>query len=284
MGASQQVVGHVNGVPFVALPPLDPQPDSPVVLAWHLMDPPRSEAAFAAALPMRTLNAWRIYLGLPMNGSRIPEGGQEELLRLSHEDVVTNVFGPVITQALAEFPAAWARLQAAFQLRPSGLGFLGGSLGAAVALEITANQLAAPDSLALVSPLLNLRAAVTAIAQNLGFTYTWSERSGRIADRVDFASRIKELIEAGQPATLIIVGEDDLTEGFRVPARTLRDHMVLAYHEPATVEMHTIAGMGHALADEPGVEPCPQIPAAQAVDSLVSDWFRATLAARPSDH
>jgi hypothetical protein len=50
------------------------------VVVWHLMDPPRTEAAFAAALLLAGLEAWRTYLGLPLSGSRMPPGGAEELL------------------------------------------------------------------------------------------------------------------------------------------------------------------------------------------------------------
>ena len=49
------VTGTAAGVPFLAVPPPVPRPSAPVVVAWHLMDPPRTEAAFAAALPLRRL-------------------------------------------------------------------------------------------------------------------------------------------------------------------------------------------------------------------------------------
>ncbi len=45
------------------------------MIAWHLMDPPRTAAAFAAALPLQGLDAWRVYLELPLCGSRLPAGG-----------------------------------------------------------------------------------------------------------------------------------------------------------------------------------------------------------------
>jgi hypothetical protein len=81
---SDQIAGHAAGVPFVALPPAGGRRASaPVVVAWHLLDPPRTEAAFAAAVPLRGLDAWRIYLGLPLSGSRMPPGGDEELMRLA---------------------------------------------------------------------------------------------------------------------------------------------------------------------------------------------------------
>jgi len=56
-----------QGVPYVLLAPRNGAPDAPLVVAWHLLDPPRTEAAFAAALPLDGLDAWRLYLGLPMS-------------------------------------------------------------------------------------------------------------------------------------------------------------------------------------------------------------------------
>src|SRR5664279_4619823 len=97
------VSGVAAGVPFLAFPPaMDRRPDTPVVIAWHLMDPPRSEAAFAAALPLEGLNALRIYLGLPMTGARVPAGGAEEVLRLGYQDAVMNLQGPIADQGARE--------------------------------------------------------------------------------------------------------------------------------------------------------------------------------------
>jgi hypothetical protein len=42
--ASERTSGTAAGVPFVAIPPAaGPRASAPVVLAWHLLDPPRSE-------------------------------------------------------------------------------------------------------------------------------------------------------------------------------------------------------------------------------------------------
>ena len=72
--------GIAAGVPFVALPPSGgSRPDAPVVLAWHLLDAPRTEIAFASAVPLSGLDAWRIYFGLPLSGSRMPDGGPAEI-------------------------------------------------------------------------------------------------------------------------------------------------------------------------------------------------------------
>ena len=39
----------------------------------------------------------------------------------------------------------------------------------------------------------------------------------------------------------------------------------------------TVPEMGHALGDEPGVQPAPQTPAAAEVDRLAVDWLRRHL-------
>src|SRR5919106_1108017 len=89
------VRGTAAGVPYVALPPPGGAEGAPLVVPWPLASPPRSETAMAAALPLRRLDAWRVYLGLPMLGSRLPAGGLEEFFRRFREDMVLNVFEPV---------------------------------------------------------------------------------------------------------------------------------------------------------------------------------------------
>lgn len=93
------VEGVAAGVPFVALPPADPAAPAALLAGWHLMEPPASERALAAALPMAGLQAWRVYFGLPLTGARLPGGGPAELFRLASEDAVLNVFEPVTDQA-----------------------------------------------------------------------------------------------------------------------------------------------------------------------------------------
>src|SRR5690606_36481532 len=118
MAAATAIPGTAAGVPFLALPPAAGDPaTAPVVVAWHLMDPPRTEAAFAAALPLAGLAAWRVYLGLPLHGARFPEGGVDALMRLGFEDAVRNLYGPLSAQAVEEFPAALAELRGRLGLR-----------------------------------------------------------------------------------------------------------------------------------------------------------------------
>jgi dipeptidyl aminopeptidase/acylaminoacyl peptidase len=90
---------------------------------------------------------------------------------------------------------------------------------------------------------------------------------------MDFVARVDEV--AACPATLLVVGAEDDEEGFRAPAERL--HRALAQRS-VTTDLVVVPGMGHALAEEPGVEPAPQLPAARQVDRLAADWFARHLA------
>jgi len=269
------MTGQAAGVPFLALPPSGgPRPDAPVVLAWHLMDPPRTEAAFAAALPLAGLDAWRIYLGLPMTGSRTPPGGDEEVMRLGYEDAVLNLFGPISDQAVAEVAPAYDELRRELDLGSGPVGVLGGSHGAAVAQLVIAEGTVDVSAAVLVSPVVRLRSIVEANARNYDMTYTWSEPSLAVAGRMDFVARADEV---SWPATLLVIGADDDASGVREPAEQLHAALADRSASQERAELIVIDGMGHALADEPGTEPAPQTAHAAEVDEHAVRWLRRHL-------
>jgi hypothetical protein len=49
------------------------------------------------------------------------------------------------------------------------------------------------------------------------------------------------------------------------------------YEDPSRVEAVLIAGLGHALAEEPGNEPLPQTAGARQVDAAVVVWLKRLL-------
>jgi hypothetical protein len=54
------IEGIAAGVPYLAEPPDgDARRDAPAVVAWHLPDSPRTPPAFASAVPLAGLGAWR---------------------------------------------------------------------------------------------------------------------------------------------------------------------------------------------------------------------------------
>ena len=274
------VIGLAAGVPFVAVPPATgPRSSAPVVVAWHLLDPPRTEAAFAAALPLAGLDAWRIYLGLPMTGSRLPAGGWDELMRLATEDAVRALHGPIATQAAAEFEDAFARLRDDLDLGDGPVGLVGGSIGAAVAQLVLTESAVPVRAAVLVSPVVQLRPVVEEMGRLFGATYPWSQASLAVADRLDFVARADEIAGRGGPAVLLVVGGQDDADGFLAPAQRLQDALASRYADPDRARLHVVAGMGHALAAEPGIEPAPQTPEAAEVDRLATDWLCQHLAA-----
>jgi dienelactone hydrolase len=246
-----------------------------VVVSWHLMDAPRTETAFAAAVPLSGLDAWRIYLGLPLCGSRLPAGGWDEVMRLGYEDAVLKLIVPVVDQAADEFGGAIADLRNQLQLREGAIGVMGGSTGAAVAQLILASDVFQVDSAVLISPIVRLRTAVEATGRRFGVTYPWSDESNQGADRLDFIARATDLVSK-QPAVLLIVGEED-DLGIRESAASLQRELERRYEDKNRAQIAVVTGMGHALADEPGMESAPQTSQAADVDRLAVRWFQCYL-------
>ncbi|MGI8693524.1 MAG: alpha/beta hydrolase family protein [Geodermatophilaceae bacterium] len=276
---STALTGVAAGVPFIAVPPPGGGGSAaPVVVAWHLLDPPRTEAAFAAALPLEGLDAWRIYLGLPLSGSRAPAGGDEELMRLGYEDAVMNLHGPIVEQAAEEFGPAFADLRDRLALGDGPIGVLGGSNGAAVAQLVMAQGAVDVSTAVLVSPVVQLRPVVEATGRRYGVTYPWSDTSLQVARRLDFVARAADIAEPGQPAVLLVVGGKDDAQGYREPADLLRQALASLYGDPTRAELVVIDGMGHELAAAPGDEPAPQTPHAAEVDRHAVQWFQRHLA------
>jgi hypothetical protein len=77
---------------------------------------------------------------------------------------------------------------------------------------------------------------------------------------------------------LLVSGELD-HPGLRTDATALVDALRQRYARPAEVELTIVPDLPHPLADEPGLEPAPQLPTAQAVDEILTRWFLRQLTA-----
>jgi dienelactone hydrolase len=260
-------------VPCVALPPAGGErPDAPVVVGYHLLDAPRTEAAFAAAVPLDGLDAWRLYFGLPMSGARLPAGGREELRRLVMADPVGNVHAPVTLGALAEFPAAFAAARARLGIADGvPVGVMGGSMGGAAAQLVLAEGGVPVRAAVLINPVVRLRDTIDALSALHDTTYSWADDTAAIADRVDFVRRAPEIRGA---AIRYVTGADDMVDAIVKPVAAVVSELERL---GATVDWQVVPEMAHALAAEPGTEAAPQTPQAAAVDRLAVEWFRAHL-------
>jgi dienelactone hydrolase len=257
------ITGMAAGVPFTALPPADGGP-APLIVTWHMLDAPRSDAAFAAALPMDDLPAWRVHLGMPMCGARMVDGSMDAGLELMRKDVLMSFLYPFVRQASEEFPAALASIRAQLRVEDGPIGVLGGSLGGAVALRILADTDIPVFAGAVVNAAIRLRSVVDMFPGD----YPYDVESAQAVDSMDFIA--KAPVIGGRAPLLVVSGELD-DPGLRADAFRLVD----ASGERS--ELVSIPGLAHPLADEPGIEPAPQLPLAREVDAGLTTWFRRHL-------
>ncbi|MEV5535848.1 alpha/beta hydrolase [Saccharopolyspora shandongensis] len=258
------ITGTAAGVPFTALPPAEDGP-APLIVTWHMLDAPRSDAAFAAALPMNDLSAWRVHLGMPMCGARMIDGSMDAGLELIREDVLMSALHPFVRQAAEEFPAALESIRAQLPVDDGPIGVLGGSLGGAVALRILADTGAPVFAGAVVNAAIRIRSVVDLFPGD----YPYDAESEKVADSLDFVAKADTI--AGRAPLLVVSGELD-----HPALRADASDLVNALGERS--ELLLIPGLAHPLADEPGIEPAPQLPPAREVDAGLTAWFRRHLA------
>src|SRR4029450_13668403 len=123
------------------------------------------------ALPLRGLDAWRVYLGLPLSGSRLPAGGLDAFFALGYTDAGMKVDGRTVQQAVDEFPSAFAELRRRHGLAEWPIAVVGASVGALVPLTVAAPGPPPVSAIALVSPALRLASVVAANERRLAAAY-----------------------------------------------------------------------------------------------------------------
>ncbi|MEV5551217.1 prolyl oligopeptidase family serine peptidase [Streptomyces sp. NPDC052309] len=271
----ETITGTAAGVPFTALPPAGAvEGPAPLIVTWHMLDAPRTDAAFAAALPMSGVPAWRVHLGMPMCGARMVDGRVDAAVALARQDVLLAFLAPFTHQAADEFPAALSALRDQLPVGDEPVGVLGASLGGAVALQVLTAGKIPVKAVALVNPAVRVRSAVGLAEGLAGRPYRWTAESRKAADELDFVARAGDV--ARQPPLLLVSGERDHAV-LRTDAAALVDALRERYARPDEVELVTVPGLAHPLADEPGLEPAPQLPAARAVDEILTKWFHRQL-------
>ncbi|KZM70123.1 alpha/beta hydrolase family protein [Nocardia terpenica] len=258
------ITGTAAGVPFTALPPSD-DGVAPLIVTWHMLDAPRSDAAFAAALPMNDLPAWRVHLGMPMCGARMVDGSTDAIVELFSKDPLMSFLYPFVRQATEEFPAALESIRAQLPVDDGPIGVLGGSLGGAVALQI----LTATEIPIFAGAIVNAAIRMRSVVDLFPGDYPYDAESETIVDNLDFIPEAENI--ASRAPLLVVSGELD-HQALRADALRLVDAM------GERSELLSIPGLAHPLADEPGIEPAPQLPPARAVDSGLTAWFRRHIA------
>lgn len=272
----ETITGTAGGVPFTALPPAGAiRGPAPLIVTWHMLDAPRTDAAFAAALPMAGVPAWRVHLGMPMCGARMVDGRLDTIIELAREDALLAFLAPFAHQAADEFPAALAALRDQLPVDDGPVSVLGASLGGAVALQVLTTRRTPLRAVALVNPAVRIRSVVPLVEGLAGHAYRWTAESRKAADGLDFVARAGD--RTAPPPLLLVSGERDHPE-LRTDAADLVDALRERSAHPDEIELITVPDLAHPLADEPGLDPAPQLPAARAVDEILTQWFLRQLA------
>src|SRR4030088_742477 len=268
----ETITGTAAGVPFTALPPTGvTDGPAPLIVTWHMLDAPRTDAAFAAALPMIGVPAWRVHLGMPMCGARMVDGRVDyPIIELASKDALMAFLAPFTKQAADDSRAALAALRDQLPVEAEPIGVLGGSLGGAVALEVLTTRRTPIKAVALVNPPVRIRSVVGLVQAGSGQAHPWTAEARKTADELDFVARAGDV--TAQPPLLLVSGELD-HPALRTDAAALVDALRDRYANPEEVQMRTVPDLPHPLPDEPGLEPAPQLPAARVVDEILTQWF-----------
>jgi dienelactone hydrolase len=266
---NEPITGTAAGVPFTALPPtVTVESPAPLVVTWHMLDPPLTDAVFEAGLPLTGVPVWRVHLNMPLCGARMRDGRMDAVIELARKDAVMAYLVSFVWQATEEFPAALSALRE--QLPVDGpIGVVGGSLGGAVVLQLLARSQIPIAAAALVNPAVRVRSGVGLVKGAAARPYPWNAESRKAVDQLDFVARAADIAaRALQPPLLVVSGELDFPV-LRRDAAELVAALRERYARPDHVQLITVAD----LAEPPGLEPAPQLSAAKAVDEAITQWF-----------
>lgn len=271
---SQPVTGTAAGVPFLALPPANGEVPAPLVLGLHAFEPPRAEAALAGTAPMAPLPAWRVYLGLPLFGARLPEGGVAEVNRRGERDYLVELFGPVVEEAAAELHRVTAELRSTFPVTDAPVGLVGVGAGASAVLLNLAEGHLPVSAAAVINPVVDPALVIAARERHTGAHYEWTEQAWNTRGWLDFGSRAEEVSRDGVPLLVVSGGQDEVVP----PEHGRALHDALAAHVPEHALRHIVVpDLAHSIGPEPGLRPGPLTPAGVLTDRALTEWFHLHL-------
>lgn len=270
---SGPVRGTAAGVPYLALPPASGVTPAPLVLGLHAFEPPRSEAALAGAIPMASLPAWRVYLGLPLFGARLPEGGVPEINRRGERDYLVELFGPVVEEAAAELRRVTTEIRSSLPVTED-TALVGVGAGAAATLLALAEDRLDVDAAAAINPIVDPALVISAREKRTEIDYPWTPQAEETRGWLHFPSRADDLARANTPLLLVNGRQDEVVP----PAQGQELYSVLARRMPEHALRHIVVpDLAHAIGPEPGLEPGPLTPAGVLTDRALTEWFHRHL-------
>jgi hypothetical protein len=154
-----------------------------------------------------------------------------------------------------------------------------------VLLQILARSQIPIAAAAVVNPAVRVRSAVGLVGGGTGRPYPWNAESRKAADRLDFVAHVEDIAaRTPQPPLLVLSGELDYPISC-TDAAELVGALRERYAQPDHIQLTTVPDLAHPLAEPPGLQPAPQLPAAKTVDETIEDVpNRVELRRRPGDH
>ena len=282
--------GTVAGVPFLALPPaIATRAPVPLVIGLHAFEPPRSESALAGAIPMAALPAWRVYLGLPLFGSRLPSGGVPEINQRGERDYLVELFGPVVEEAAAELRRVDTELRSLLPVSDAPVGLVGVGAGATATLLAMAENRLPIGAAAVINPIIDPTLLMSARERRTGTPYRWDARAQRSREWLDMTARTTEIRADATPLLIVNGGQDEVSppeygRAFHDDLRArIREHdhaSGVQDHGPGrdhALRHIVVPDLAHAIGPEPGLEPGPLTPAGVLTDRALTEWFHQRL-------
>jgi alpha-beta hydrolase superfamily lysophospholipase len=241
----------------------------PPILLWHGFGPPDSEQTLMDALPLDAVPAVKIYLGLPLFGTR----KDVDLARRQREDLATLVFEPVVMGAAKELPSVVRALEQRSCLESGErIGLFGFSAGGAAVLYALAEADVPVGAAVILNASTGLTASVKAYELATKGSYTWTEAARRLARRSDAVSRAKDIVSGSPPPALSIMhGGDDamLTPQSATTLHQALQPLYRAAQAPQRLQLTVVPGLAHAWIGTGNVE---------ALRSSIAAWFHTYLA------
>jgi dienelactone hydrolase len=177
---------------------------APIVL-WHGFGAPASESELMKALPLDDVAAVKVYLGLPLFGSRAPSGGSDTLARRQAKDYASLIFEPVVMGAAKELPAVLDALRSRRCLRPNDrIGLFGFSAGGAAVLFALAERSVPVQAAVTLNAPVGLSESIQAVEHATKRRYEWTASTRQLAERADSIRRASEIAVGDPPPALLI--------------------------------------------------------------------------------
>ncbi len=272
---------EVAGVPVVLRFPEKLEKPAPLIILWHGLNTPNSEQTLSETIPLKGVNAWKAYLGLPLFGARMPEGGIDELTRRVREDYLLQLFLPVVEGAVRELPNVVESLYSSFDIQSDfGIGLFGFSAGGFAAMLALAESKIPIKAAVLAGVSKDISSAIRATEQFNNCEYRWSEASLAASRRIDFLSRVEEIVTNAQlPAMLFLHGGND--EIFAPDEVQQLYAAMCPYYDragyPERLSLKIFSHLQHQL--EPPTDEINQALRANywALQTAAANWFAANL-------